>query len=343
MVKSVAKLIQIIKPNLAAIYDGSATRLTMEQFATKHQLLEIADTSPFNVGILGGEKSYAFRGNLALLERALTRWTMNELITKFSFTPTIVPNILYDDIIERCGFPTKSVRNQVYKIAGSSNESILNKDPLTTESSNKTHTCIAGTSEFALASIHIGDTIPADELPKRYCALSRCYRAETSHISTESKLYRVHYFNKVEMFTFVDPSKSEKTLLEFVDIQKHLFDQLELHYRVLDMPEEDLGLSAKKKIDIEAYMDARGRFGEISSASNCEDYQSSRLNIKYSKMVEKDDELQVETNYVHTINATACATTRLLIALIEQRQTMDGKFIVPQALTSYMHGIKELP
>lgn len=317
--------------------------MLMEHFAQKHKLLSIPTNLPKNVAHVGGERSYAMIGSLAKLELALMRWTTDELIKRYNFCPVVVPNILHDHIIERCGFPTKSERSQVYKIAGSSEESIIDENSAKSVDNTRNHSCIAGTSEFALASIHIGDLIPAEELPKRYCAQSRCYRAETSSTSSEWGIYRVHYFTKIEMFAFTVPQDSGPMHQEFLNIQKDLFDQLELEYKILDMPEDDLGLPARKKYDIEAWMGGRERFGEISSTSNCEDYQSSRLNIKYSKMVERNDQLQIDQEFVHTVNGTACSSVRTLIAICEQHQIEDGRVRIPKVLVPYMNGNEYLP
>lgn len=342
-VKSIPKLIELVKPSTRSRH-GNFKRPLMEHLLQRHKLLNIATDVPKNVSSVGGDRSYALLGSLAKLESALMKWTMNELVAKHQFNPVVVPNILHDHIIDRCGFPTISQRSQVYKISGNNEESILDKNATRLDNiKDKALSCIAGTSEFALASIHIGDTIPSEDLPKRYCALSRCYRAETSETSSEWGLYRVHYFNKVEMVGLTLPDESYKMHEDFLEIEKDLFKQLDLHFQVLEMPDDDLGLSAKKKYDIEAWLEGRQRYGEISSTSNCEDYQSSRLNIKYSQMVECDDQLQLNTGFVHTINGTACSSIRTLIALIEQHQTEDGIVHLPQPIVPYMGGITSIP
>lgn len=340
--KALPRLVELVKPPNVN-HQKNFPRKLMENLVQKHKLLSIPTLCPKNVANVGGERSYMLLGSLAKLERALSRWSMNQLITKHKFTPVIVPNVIHDHIIERCGFPTKSTRSQVYKISGTNQESILDENSIKSTSENRTHSCMAGTSEFALASIHISDSIPVEELPKRYCALSRCYRAETSSTSSEWGLYRVHYFNKVEMVALTVPEKSSEMHEQFLTIQKDLYNQLSLHYQILDMPEDDLGLSANKKYDIEAWMGGRNRYGEITSTSNCGEYQSSRLGIKYSKMIECGNELKIDTGFVHTINGTACSTIRTLIALVEQHQTESGRIDIPDPLVPYMDGIKSLP
>lgn len=339
-VGSTARLVELVKPKRIGV-DGNFKRKLMEHLCKDNKTLSFPTRSPRNVANVGGEKSYMLLGSLAKLERALMKWTLDELILKHKFTPVTPPNVIYDHIIDRCGFPTSSDRSQVYKISASSEESILQDSK--TEEDRENESCLAGTSEFALASIHIGDTIPIEDLPKKYCALSRCYRAETSNISSEWGLYRVHYFNKVEMVGLTMPDKSSEMHEEFLQIQKDLFSRLNLHFRVLDMPKDDLGLSAKKKYDVEAWMEGRQRYGEISSTSNCDNYQAQRLNIKYSRMVEREDQLDLESDFVHTINGTACSSIRTLIALIEQHQDEDGRVALPECLVPYMNNISFIP
>lgn len=342
--RSVPKLIELVKPNLAKKFTHDFKPRLMEHIAQHQKLLSIPSNTPRNVSNVGGERSYVLLGSLARLERALMRWTIKELTTKHKFIPVVVPNIIHDHIIERCGFPTKSRRSQVYKISGTNEDSILDENNTSIgDVGSKNLSCIAGTSEFALASIHIRDSIPVDDLPKKYCALSRCYRAETSSTAAEWGIYRVHYFNKVEMFAFTMPDRSKEMHEEFLAIEKDLFKQLGLQFQILDMPDNDLGLSAKRKYDIEAWLPGRQRFGEISSTSNCGDYQSSRLDIKYSQMTERDNQLQIDTGFVHTVNGTACSSIRTLIALFEQHQTEDQRVELPDVLAPYMDGDKYIP
>ena len=338
------RVLKPCEPKVSASLAPDCTPKLMEHLAQGQKLLSMPVNSAKNVATVGGERSYVLLGSLARLEKALMRWTMKELISKHKFKPVVVPNIIHDHIIDRCGFPTDSQRSQVYKIPGTSEESLVEEDSTTLSNKRrKSLPCIAGTSEFALASIHIGDSIPAEELPKKYIALSRCYRAETSDISSEWGIYRVHYFSKVEMFAFTMPNRSEEMHEEFLSIEKDLFDQLSLQYQVLDMPDDDLGLSAKRKFDIEAWLPGRKRFGEISSTSNCEDYQSSRLDIKYSQMIEKDDQLTIDSGFVHTVNGTACSSIRTLIALFEQHQRQDGSIEIPQVLVPFMNNERVVP
>lgn len=336
MVSKGPKLLDLVKRTSGI--DGNFKRTLAEHLCRQYKLLSLPSNKPRNIGWVGGDRSYMLIGSLARLERALMTWSMHELVKNHGFTPVVVPNIIYNHIIDGCGFPTTTDRSQVYKISGSNRvEASIEKKQ------SSSQPCIAGTSEFALAALHIGDTITSEELPKRYCAMSRCYRAETSRTSSEWGLYRVHYFNKVEMFGFCMPDQSDELHDELLGIQRSLFDQLELEYKVLDMPEDDLGLSASKKYDIEAWMSGRQRYGEISSSSNCREYQASRLGIRYSRMLEQDGQLQVDTNFLHTVNGTACSSIRTILALCEQHQNQDGTVTIPKPLQPYMNGDVKFP
>lgn len=313
-----------------------------EDLLQKQRMLRMG--SQGGLSHVAGHRSYVLFSDAARLERVLLIWTMKQLVNRFGFKPVVVPNLVYDDVVRSCGFDPDGVRSQVYKIAGFSRPA----DEFDSNS-NKRSVCLSGTSEIPLVSLHMGRTFDVDsgekseQLPLKYCALSRCYRAETSTV--EKGLYRVHYFNKVEMVSIVQQEESEKTLDEFVEIQKWLFDQLQLNYEVRDMPPEELGPAARKKIDIEAYFPGRKTYGEISSASDCSDRQSKNLDIRYRRLA-TDDELSGKseedqepfvTKYVHTVNGTACATPRILLPIIESHQESDGNIRIPEVLRSHMN------
>ncbi|KAL6091448.1 hypothetical protein STEG23_000720 [Scotinomys teguina] len=169
------------------------------------------------------------------------------------------------------------------------------------------------------------------DLPVRMVCASTCYRAETDTGKEPWGLYRVHHFTKVEMFgvTAAGLEQSSQLLDEFLSLQVEILTELGLHFRVLDMPTQELGLPAYRKFDIEAWMPGRGRYGEVTSASNCTDFQSRRLYIMFET---ETGELQ----FAHTVNATACAVPRLLIALLESNQQKDGSVLVPAVLQPYI-------
>ncbi|CAG4965245.1 unnamed protein product [Parnassius apollo] len=193
---------------------------------------------------------------------------------------------------------------------------------------------LSGTAEIALAGLLANSVHYIEKLPLKLAAVSRCYRAETSNVNEERGTYRVHQFTKVEMFAITTTEQSDDMLEYIRNVQEELFSPLGIHMRVLDMPPHELGAPAYRKYDIEAWMPGRNSYGEISSCSNCTDYQSRRLHIKY-----KDFNIE---NYVHTLNGTACAIPRMLIALLETHQDPRGKINIPQVLQPFMNGKKDI-
>lgn len=254
-----------------------------------------------------GDRSYYFFGPLAKIEHALVRYTLTKLIKK-GFKLISVPDILPDELIKRCGMDTVGERNQVY----------------TLDNYYGNNWCLSGTSEMALAGSLVNQNISKDKLPLKLCSVSRCYRAEVSNIAEEKGIYRVHQFTKVEMFGACLPEESENMALYFRNIQEELFRPLGLHYRVLDMAIHELGNQAYRKYDIEAWMPGRSKYGEISSCSDCANYQSARLGIHSDDIC------------LHTVNGTACAVPRLIIALAETHQTTDGSLNLPEEFNTYV-------
>jgi len=186
---------------------------------------------------------------------------------------------------------------------------------------------------MAIAGYLSNRTFTASELPIKLAALSRCFRAETSHVEEERGIYRVHNFSKVEMFavTGTETGNESEDFLDYLcQLQEKLFSGLGLHYRVLEMSPNELGSPAYRKHDIEAWMPGRKQFGEISSCSNCTDYQSRRLNIRYQDGAGT-------SKFPHTLNGTACAIPRMLIAVIESSQNKDGNVTLPEVLQKYMN------
>eukprot|EP00038_Savillea_parva_P014709 m.217078 g.217078 ORF g.217078 m.217078 type:complete len:318 (+) comp28855_c0_seq1:486-1439(+) len=196
---------------------------------------------------------------------------------------------------------------------------------------------LVGTAEIPLAALHADDVLPASVLPRRYAAFGHCFRAEAGGPGAESRgLYRVHQFSKVEMFCISTEDDSDAQLEALLAQQMALCDELGLHYRVLDMPTLELGAPAYRKYDIEAWMPGRNAFGEICSASNCTDYQSRRFGIRYR------DETDGKPRFAHTLNATAIAVPRIVLALLENGQQSDGSVILPECLVPFMHGTTTL-
>jgi seryl-tRNA synthetase len=251
---------------------------------------------------------------LAELEQGLIKFTIDQL-EKFGFEMISVPDILYPRVIESCGMAVRGDRNQVYFVETGGEDA-----------------CLSGTAEMAIGGFLQNRVFSLEELPLKLAAVSRCFRAETSSLEEEAGLYRVHYFTKVEMFGVTgSESGTESNDLheEFLFIQKQLFQKFNLHYRVLEMPPSELGLSAHRKFDIEAWLPGKKMFGEISSCSNCTDFQSRRLDVRY-----KSGDGQVK--FVHTVNGTACAVPRMLISLVETFQTPGGGVELPPRIQECM-------
>lgn len=285
-----------------------------KEFSELAKQLKILRTE--DLGSVMGEKSYVFIGELAELEEALVRYTIQRLLAR-NFRLTSVPDIIPTELIERCGLAVSGRRTLVYTL-----EPYYGGD-----------LSLSGTAEMALAGKLMNLEIICEELPLKLCAVSRCYRAEISRLQQERSIYRVHQFTKVEMFLCCHPSESIKFFDELLAIQEELFSDLGLHLKMIDMPPHELGSPAYRKVDAEGWMPGREQFGELSSCSNCTDYQSRRLNIKC-----KDRKRDGKAVHVHTLNGTACALPRILIALCETHQTEEGHIQIPQPLVPYMRG-----
>ncbi|XP_012281656.1 serine--tRNA ligase, mitochondrial [Orussus abietinus] len=266
------------------------------------------------LGPLTGQKSYILLTDLADMEQALVQYSVDKLI-KNNFKLVSVPDIISSEIIKRCGLISKADRTLVYCLDSQYGENVS----------------LSGTAEMSMAQMLMNTEFTRQEIPLKLAAVSRCYRAETSTLYEERGIYRVHQFTKVEMFVCCEPEESSEFLHKIQEIQENLFSNLDLHFKVLDMPPHELGASAYRKMDIEGWMPGRKQFGELSSCSNCTDYQSRRLNIKYRSRSGK-------LLHVHTLNGTACAIPRMLIAICETHQTKDGDIKVPKKLIPYMQG-----
>ncbi|KAF3693063.1 Serine--tRNA ligase, mitochondrial [Channa argus] len=264
---------------------------------------------------ISGHRSYYLRGAGARLQTALQNFALDKLQQR-GFSPMVVPDMLKGAVFEGCGMQPNAHRSQVYSL-----------DPARFPDLK-----LAGTGEVGIAGYFMDHAVNWKDLPARTVCSSTCYRAETDTGRETWGLYRVHHFNKVEMFGVTADETGEESsqlLEEFVCLQKEIFSALELHYRVLDMPTQELGPPAYRKYDIEAWMPGRNSYGEISSGSNCRDYQSRRLHILYER---EDGSLQ----YAHTVNATACAIPRTIIAILETHQMKEGTVRVPRALQPYL-------
>ncbi|CAI9553071.1 unnamed protein product [Staurois parvus] len=248
---------------------------------------------------ISGHRCYYLRGAGTLLEHALVNFTINKLVKK-GFIPMSVPEMLKGAVFEGCGMQPSAHSSQVYTLDPSSHPDLH----------------LAGTSEVGIAGYFMDHAVQLADLPVRTVCCSTCYRAETETGREPWGLYRVHHFTKVEMFGVTaaeSGTESQDLFDEFLLLQKEIFLELGLHFKVLEMPTYELGLPAYRKFDIEAWMPGRNKYMESSSASNCTDYQSRRMNIMYQGP-------NREFRYAHTINGTACAVPRLIIALLESNQ-----------------------
>lgn len=275
------------------------------------QLGEKLDLFDFDAGgKVAGHGFYYLKNEAVLLELALQHFVVNFLMGQ-DFTPIITPDLARTEILQGVGFIPRGPETQIYSVA----ESDLN---------------LIATAEITLGGMYSDVILESDQLPIRLCGVSHCYRTEAGAAGRASRgLYRVHQFTKVEMFAFTLPTQSETTLDEFCSLEGKIFDSLGIPFRVVDTATGDLGGPAYRKYDLEAWMPGRGEagaYGEVTSTSNCTDYQARRLNIRYKVRGEKG------THYVHTLNGTAIAISRALIAILENYQQADGSVIVPEVL-----------
>ena len=267
------------------------------------------DLLDFEAGAkVAGVKFYYLKNEAVFLEQALTLYGLN-ILRKHGFTPFITPDIAKEEILTGVGFNPRGPESNLYNLA---------EDNL----------CLVGTAEITLGGYHSGEILRKDDLPLLYCGLSHCFRKEAGAAGQFSKgLYRVHQFSKLEMFVYCEPSQSETLHEKLRTIEEEIFIGLGIPFRVIETCTGDLGAPAYRKWDLEAWMPGRngGEWGEVTSTSNCTDYQSRRLNVKY-----KDE--SGKNQYVHLLNGTAIAMSRALIAILENYQQKDGSVLVPEAL-----------
>jgi seryl-tRNA synthetase len=243
-------------------------------------------------------------GDVALLETALYRWALARIVAK-GHVPMLPPVLVRDEAMYGTGF-FPSEKGDFYSVPD---------DDL----------YLVGTSEVPLAAFHMGEVL--DEVPLRYVALSTCFRREAGAAGRDTRgMFRVHQFEKVEMFVFCDPGASRTEHERLLGIEEELVQELELPYRVLNIAAGDLGSSAAKKYDIEAWFPGQSRYREITSTSNTTDFQARRLDIRFRR--------DGKPEHVHTLNGTA-VTARAMIAILENFQHEDGSVSVPDALVEF--------
>ncbi len=263
---------------------------------------------------VAGQKFYFLKREAALMEVALQRFALDRLLPN-GFIPIVTPDVARPEIIEGLGFNPRGEESQIYSIAGHD-------------------LCLIGTSEITLGGMYADQILAENELPLRLAGISHCFRTEAGAHGRESKgLYRVHQFTKIEMFVFCRPEDSEAQHAELLQLEREIFDALEIPYRVIDVASADLGAPAYRKFDLEAWMPGRGEngdWGEITSTSNCTDFQARRLKIRFRRSGEKKNE------FVHTLNGTAISNARAIVAILENHQQKDGSITIPKALVPYM-------
>ena len=262
--------------------------------------------------VSGSRFSYLF-GDLVKVEFNLVLWAMQQLSDK-GFKPTIPPVLVRENALYGTGFFPDDAE-QVYEIP---NDDLY----------------LVGTSEVPLAALHSNEILDIATLPIRYAGFSTCFRREAGTYGKDTTgIFRVHQFDKVEMFSFCDPEKSEEEHKFILSVEEELLQALEIPYRVVDVCAGDLGSSASKKYDIEAWIPSQQTYREVTSCSNTTDFQARRLNIR--------GKADGETNVLHTLNGTAIAVGRILIALIENNQTEDGKVEFSDSVAEII-GVKNL-
>lgn len=279
------------------------------ELAEKHDMID------FEAGArTTGAGFYFLRNDGVLLELALQQFVVHKLAAA-KFTLTTTPDLARQEILEGIGFNPRGNETQIYSVAD-------------------TDLSLVATAEITLGGSLSGETLEDVDLPMKLCGISHCFRTEAGAAGRASRgLYRVHQFTKVEMFAFTLPDQSSATLEEFCALECEIFDDLGIPYRVVDTATGDLGAPAFRKYDLEAWMPGRGEqgeWGEVTSTSNCTDYQARRLNVRYKTKGEKG------TKFVHTLNGTAIAVSRGIIAVMENYQQADGSIVVPEVLRPYM-------
>ena len=257
---------------------------------------------------VAGSRSYYLTGMGAILEFALVNYAISSA-TKSGFIPVIPPVLVNPAAMEGTGFLGQAAEN-VYH---------LERDDV----------YLVGTSEVPLAAMHMDEILPAEKLPLRYAGYSTCFRREAGTYGKDTRgIIRVHQFDKVEMFSFCKPEEAKEEHKRILQWEKDFLNAMEIPYRVIDVASGDLGSSANRKFDIEAWIPTQGTYREVTSTSNCTEFQARRLNIRY-----KDSD---GTKAIATLNGTLVAIPRMIVAILENHQNADGSVNVPKALQPFL-------
>ncbi len=277
-------------------------------------LLDLIDTE--TAAKVSGARFYYLKNEAVRLEFALIQWLLQKYTDK-GFTPVTVPMLVKEEMMYATGF-FPADRNEIYSVNPEDDNLFL-----------------VGTSEVPLAGLHMFKPVPADDLPKRYIGFSGCFRREAGSYGKDTRgILRVHQFNKMEMFSFCHPDKSWEEHEFLLSIEEEILKELELPYQVVNICGGDLGAPAAKKYDCEVWIPTQEKYRELTSCSNCTDFQARRGGIRF-----KDDD---GTHLLHTLNGTAMASTRTLIAILENNQKADGTVVVPAVLRPFMGSLKEI-
>ncbi len=278
------------------------------------QLMEALELVDFEGGAkVAGQKFYYLKNQAVLLELALLTYAAR-LVQEEGFTLFTTPDLARREILAGIGFNPRGESTQIYSIENS-------------------ELCLIATAEITLGGLLADEVLEAERLPLLYAGISHCFRTEAGSAGRESRgLYRVHQFTKVEMFAFTRPEESEAMHERILAVEERIYRELGIPYRVMDICTGDLGAPAYRKYDLEAWMPGRGAWGEVTSTSNCTDYQARRLNIRFKEKGQKG------TQHVHMLNGTAIAASRTLIALLENGQQADGSIRLPRCL-----GLADIP
>jgi seryl-tRNA synthetase len=279
------------------------------------QLAAALDLADFDGGAkVAGQKFYFLKNEAVLLELGLQRYALDLLLAE-GFTPYVTPDLARAEILEGIGFNPRGEETQIYSVAN-------------------TDLCLVGTAEITLGGLYADTILEEEQLPVKMAGISHCFRTEAGAAGRESKgLYRVHQFTKLEMFAITRPEDSDAMHEQLLALEERIYQGLELPYRVVDIAAGDLGAPAYRKFDIEAWMPGRGEhgsYGEISSTSNCTDYQARRLRVRFRRKATKKNE------FAHMLNGTAVSNARLILALLENHQRADGTIAIPKALRPYV-------
>jgi len=278
------------------------------------ELGKALDILDFDSGAkVAGSKFYFLKNDAAMLELALQLFAM-KIAQEYGYTPLITPDLAKKSVLIGTGFSPRGEESNIYNL-------------------EDLDLSLIATSEITVGGIHSDTILEEEQLPIKYVAMSHCFRREAGSAGRESKgLYRVHQFSKIELFQITTPEAGEAAHDEILALEEAIYQKLELPYRVVRICAGDLGAPAYKKYDIEAWMpgrDSEQKYGEVTSTSNCTDFQSRRLNIRYRTKGNKKV-------FPYTLNGTAIALSRTLVAILENYQQADGSVLIPEVLRPYM-------